>query len=158
MKKYLEFLSFKPCEENVQKPTLIRKDQNGIQVWLQWFGEAKEVDLTGKQFLFPIDTKIDQFFFQPESFEIIMIGPVKNWPEKEYIDYLAQKIGGENQIIFYFISSKFGVDDGAGRTIPAAFVLPNTITLLDQNYGVIEPKEFFDDSIRLEAIRKIQSD
>jgi len=151
-----EIQSFRPCEINVEKPTLIRKDQNGIQVWLQWFGEAREENLSHKQFLFPINANIQDFFFQPESFEIIMVGPVKNWPEKKIVNYLAEKLGGENKIIIYFISSKFGVDDGNGGTIPVAGVLPLNITLIDPNYGIINPKEFFEDSVRLEAIRKFQ--
>jgi hypothetical protein len=146
----------KVCKEEVEKPTLIRKSENGVEVWLQWFGKSNHFDLSEKQFLFPVSSNAGNFFFQPESFEIIMVGPVKNWPNKEVVSQLAEQCGGENVNIVYFISPKFGQDDGNGGTIPVAGILSLEIQLADDNCGIIEPKEFFDDSVRLEAIRKFQ--
>lgn len=144
------------CKENVERPTLVRKNKNDSDVWLQWFGESNLFDLSGNQFYFPINSDAGNFFYQPESFEVIMVGSVKNWPNKEVLKDLIEQCGGEDAIIVYFISSKFGVDDGNGQTIPDAGILPLTIKLLDNNCGVINPQEFFDDSVRIEAIKTFQ--
>ncbi|MDE2030901.1 MAG: hypothetical protein KGI58_01415 [Patescibacteria group bacterium] len=146
------------CKEIVKKPTLFREKKHGNEVWLQWYGESKNFDLTGKQFHFPINADPGNFFYQPENFEIIMIGPVKKWPNKDIniVNYMIEQCGGEETIIIYFISSKFGADDGNGGIIPTAGVLPLDIKLVDDNLGIINPKEFFDDSVRIEAIKKFQ--
>lgn len=145
------------CEKNVEKPALIRKTQNGVEIWLQWFGESSSFDLSNKQFLFPVSSDAGNFFFQPESFEVIMVGPVKNWPNKKVVNQLAEQCGGEDVNIIYFISSKIGVDDGNDGSIPAAGILPLKVKLVDNNCGIIGPQEFFDDSVRTEAIKKFQN-
>ncbi len=145
------------CEENVTKPKLILKDINGVKVWLQWFGTSKNFDLQNKQFLFPINTSPSNFYLHPEKFELIMIGPVKNWPNKDVVDDLIEQLGGEDVNIVYFISPEIGTDDGNGQTVPAAGILPLDIKLADDNCGIIDPEEYFDDSVRIRAIEKIQS-
>lgn len=147
------------CKENVQKPTLIYEDKDGYKIWLEWYGESDNFDLTGKQFRFPIRTDPGNFFYQPENFEVIMIGPVKNWPseDQDVVRHMIEQCGGEDALIIYFISSKFGVDDGNGGIIPAAGVLPLNVKLTDGNCRLINPKEFMDDSVRIEAINRFQS-
>src|SRR3989344_3946204 len=146
------------CKENVGKPTLLRRKENdGVEVSLQWFGESESFDLSGMQFHFPINTEIATLFFKPENFEVIMIGPIKNWPNKEAIPHLVEQVGGEDVIIIYFISSEIGVDGGNGQTVPAAGILPLRIMLADDNCGIIKPKEFFDDAVRTNAIKQFQS-
>jgi len=145
------------CKEIVQKPTLMLKRGEHPEVWLQWFGESDRFDVSDYQFLFPVNTSYEGFFYQPENFEIIMIGPVKNWPYDTSLGDLVKQYGGENEIIIYCISSKFGVDDGKGQTIPAGGVLPLNIKLFDENCGIINPQEFFDDSVRLKVVAKFLS-
>ncbi|PCI20319.1 hypothetical protein COB64_02230 [Candidatus Wolfebacteria bacterium] len=144
----------KVCSENVEIPTLIQ-DNNNTEVSLQWFGGSEYFDLSGMQFSFPLNTNLEAFYFHPEKFEIIMIGPVKNWPNPEAIPGLIEDLGGEDVIIIYFISSEIGVDDGNGQIIPAAGILPLTILLADENCGIIKPVEFFNDMVRKEAIKKL---
>ncbi len=150
--------AFEVCKENVVKPTLIRESKNGVGIWLQWFGESESFDLSGKQFRFPMNTNPDNFSWQPENFEVIMVGPVKEWPSGDpaVVDYMIEQCGGPDVIIIYFISSKFGVDDGNGGLMPAAGVLLLSIQLLDDNCGIITPQVFSDDNVRVEAIKQFQ--
>lgn len=144
------------CAQNVTKPTLLLKNDN--KVWLQWFGESDSFDLSEKQFHFPLGSSAGNFFNQPESFEVIMIDLVKNWPNKETLEHMINICGGGDTLIIYFISPSFGIDGGNGETVPAAGVLPLTIKLADDNCGIIYPKQFFDDSVRTVAIEKFQKE
>lgn len=147
------------CKTNVEKPTLVHLNKNDYRVWLQWHGQSELFDLFDKQFLFPVSNDTANFFEQPESFEVIMVGPIKNWPNKNVVGNLVAQCGGEDVIIIYFISSKFSIDGGNSYSgqIPAAGILPIT-TLADMNCGFITPKEFFDDTVRTEAIKRFGSE
>lgn len=149
----------KTCPNLVEKPTLLVEEKgNEKSLILQWFGESKEVDVSMFQFDFPINMDVGELFYQPESFETILVGQVKDWPNKEIISNLVEQLGSEDKWIIYAISSKFGVSDGNGGTIPASLLIPMDIMLADENCGVIYPQKFFDDSVRTNAIKKFQED
>ncbi|MFA5933786.1 MAG: hypothetical protein WC795_00995 [Candidatus Paceibacterota bacterium] len=144
------------CKENVKMPRLFRKTEDGI-VFLQWFGESDRFDLSGMQFNFPLNIKAETFFLKPERFEVIMIGPIKNWPNTpEVLAHMFQQLGGEDVMVIYCICSEIGIDGGNSQSVPAAGMFPVNIMLADDNCGLIKPKEFFDDSVRIKAIEKFQ--
>ncbi|HRH31249.1 MAG TPA: hypothetical protein PK950_01130 [Candidatus Paceibacterota bacterium] len=141
------------CITNVDKPTLVARSKSGVDVWLQWFGKSERFDLSDKQFLFPVDVPAVTFFGRPEEFEVIMVGPVKNWPNKDAINELIVEYGADT-IVVYLISSAFGVDGGNGQAVPASCLIPLKIKLADDNCGIIDPVDFYDDNVRIKAIER----
>lgn len=150
------------CKINVDTPRLIYQQKNGIDVWLQWYGESEHFDLSGKQFLFPVNVLVEEFSLEPESFAVIMVGPAKNWPTTNptILAAIIERCDGENVTVVYAICPlrRLGVYDGNSKEIPATAMIPLTILLADDGCGLITPKPFFDDNVRLTAIRKFERD
>ena len=147
--KPLVEVTYPSCKDIVKKPTLVKKIQNGVNLWLQWYGTSKKHDLSRKQFLFPLNIEFKELLEFPEKFEIILLGTLEKWPYGEH-----NYSWNDNQIILYFISTELHTPDS--MSIPLAGLIPLNIMLLDDNLGPIEPEFFHSDKVRIDSIEKFR--
>jgi len=149
------------CRINVAIPTLLvepfRPGDERLEVFVQWFGESECADLEGMQFRFPVPCPphATQWMGHPELFKVIMIGQVKDWPNKEGVNAVAATIKGSiDSWILFVVSSHFTMEHDSGDG-PVCFMVPMTITLADGSCGIIQPKKFCDMSILNDARRAV---
>lgn len=123
---------------------------------VQWFGESEGVELQNLQFAFPLPSDPDaiQWFGRPEWFRVVMLGPLKNWPNPRGLEMFLEQGLSLDSIVLYVITSQIGMDDGHGGVRPAAHL--TTVAFLgDPLYGVIAPREYADWEVSKEEIAKL---
>lgn len=172
MPSAIDISTFPPAhpvyETQVAVPT-IRRRQKGLglpdcppefegreEIVVQWFGESESGELKDLQFAFPIlsDPDAMQWFGHPEWFRVIMLGPLKNWPNPRGLEMFLQQGLSLDSLVLYVITSQIGLDDGRGGVRPAAYLV-NVVLLGDPLYGVITPREYADWDVSKEEIAKL---
>lgn len=137
-------------ETSVTTPVLIvGQDLDGSPIiFLQWFGDCysgfemfceergqAEKAFKEAQFRFPIhsDPNRIEWMGHPESFQVVSIGQVKDWPNQQ----AATTFGNPEAWILYVASTFYRINNQ-----PAAYVVPLQIFLADPLYGLVMPAKF----------------
>ncbi len=140
----------------------------GKEVVVQWFGRSEALgwmvqsfgDEASKvfeaaQFHFPVHVAVDniRWMGEPEEFQVIFIGQLKDWPNEEAISHF--KLPPETWML-YITATHYTVRQPDGNTGPPMFAIPLTIMLVDRVYGVITPKPYQDLAVAEGAARQVQ--
>jgi hypothetical protein len=158
------------CETLVEVPT-VRIQARGLnyphrpsefegqeEIVVQWYGDNNRGELKDRnlQFAFPLMSKPDaiQWFGHPEWYRTVMLGPLKNWPNKDGLAMLIQGGRKPDSVVIYVITSQIGLDDGKGGTRPSA-LMTEVICLGDPTFGVIHPREYTNWAVSDEEIAKL---
>ncbi len=150
------------CKNKVDFPTVVikpfSKDANDLGMFIQWFGETKEGSLPKKsQFLFDVLTDPNDigWYEKPETFRVVFLGQIKDWPKPEKVQSMAKAMGSIDKWIVWLVSSYVGVrhSDGIG---PASNAIGIAL-LADGNYGVITPQPYTNMKVLEEESQKITS-
>jgi len=168
----------KTCETTVDVPTVrvermpymhiddgMPHSDSREGVYIQWFGETSKplpenVEIPGgSQFLFSVLADPDdlQFYLYPKRFRVIWLDQVKNWPNPKAIQAMIDGPGEGNpdKWMVWLISSHITIEYGNGRSGPATPIFEIAM-LGDPNCGVIIPRRHYNDSVRLEELKKCQ--
>jgi hypothetical protein len=158
------------CETLVEVPT-VRIQPKGLnyrdrppefegldEIVVQWYGDNDRGELKDRnmQFAFPLTSKPDavQWFGHPEWYRTVLLGPLKNWPNKDAIPMFIRQGKTLDSTVLYVITSKIGLDDGRGGTKPSA-LMTEVVCLGDPTFGVIRPREYTDMAVSDEEIAKL---
>jgi len=160
----------KICNFNVDMPTVFPDDEidrtdascpkwKSKAINIQWFGQAN-VQLPEKsQFLFPVlaDPKGIEWMGHPETFRVVFLDQVKNWPKPENALITAKTVakGDMEAWIVWLVSSFIGIrhSDGVG---PASYAMP-IVLLADGDCGIITPQPYTNMRALAEENQKIAS-
>ena len=153
----------KVCSSITLVPKIVIESLNGeslgLEVWLQWFGESDIVDLEGMQFRFPIPLSVNNVLWMnhPDLFEVVFVGPVKEWPKKEAMAAVANTVtnGDLGAYVFWFVSSHYTQKYPSGVG-PASIMVPMN-TLLADSFGIIMPKSYTDLGVLERAVSRVKS-
>jgi hypothetical protein len=158
------------CETLVEVPT-VRIQPRGLnyrdrppefegqeEIVVQWYGDNDRGELKDRnmQFAFPLTSKPDavQWFGHPEWYRTVLLGPLKNWPNKDAIPMVIRQGKTLDSTVLYVITSKIGLDDGRGGTKPSA-LMTEVVCLGDPTFGVIRPREYTNMAVSDEEIAKL---
>lgn len=154
--------SHQVAENQVSVPTVIAtelkaEDETLRSVFVQWFGEVDgPLKLNGEQFFFDTLCPPEDPMWQdkPETFRVVCLGPIKNWPSPSAIPMLMEMSGGdENTNIVWMLSSLAMAVDPSKPSSPSMPV----VLLGDPNYGVIKPQPFCDMSVRDQVLAEFEA-
>lgn len=139
----------KVCDHNVEVPTILvepLKAGGKPEVFVQWFGEARGIDLGEMQFRFPVPIPPDNLYWMghPEFFYVVLLGQVKDWPRQDVIRSVADSVarGNTDARIIWLASSHCRTGSE-----PTSFVTPMNIMLADGICGIITPRKYYDPSV-----------
>jgi len=128
------------------------------EVVVQWYGDdgCGELKDRNLQFAFPLTSRPDavQWFGHPEWYRTVMLGPLKNWPNKDALTQLTRDGLRPDSMVIYVITSQIGLDDHRGGTVPSALLI-EVVCLADPTFGIIRPREYSDWSVSAEEIAKL---
>lgn len=131
------------------------KDEHRV-VAIQWFGEAENVDLEGRQFYFTLTKGPGDICWRgrPENFQVIFLGPVSLWPNQDAVADMAAQMTDDNRegLVVWVASPHYQAWHSSGWG-PASFALPFRILLADPVVGVIQPR-FFSDMTVMDRVNK----
>ncbi len=159
------------CETLVEVPT-IRVQPRGQgyphrppefegqeELVVQWFGDNQSNELAARnlQFAFPLASKHDiAWFFHPEWFRAVMIGPFKDWPNQEAMRAMVA-VGRlkPDSLVLYALTAQIGMESPSGLGIVPAAKLVQITPLGDGNFGIIRPRPYANWDVSREEIEKL---
>jgi len=159
----------KVCKVNVAVPTISVQtlfDENGPEVLVQWYGESNTAELEEMQFLFlvPVSPDKPNWVGHPEKFNVVFLGKVKDWPQKEAAQGVADGVTeGDLESFIIWVTS---VDPShcsvyspsVGAESPVTFVLHMCVVLGDRSCGVITPRSYSDITVLERANATYEAD
>ena len=158
------------CETLVEVPTLriqprglnyphrLPKFEGQEDVVVQWYGDNDRGELKDRnlQFAFPLGPEPDavEWSGHPEWYRTIMLGELKNWPNKDVLPLLLRDGRKLETIVIYVITSMIRLSNGRGGTRPSA-LMADVICLGDPKFGIIHPRQYTNLAVCDEEIAKL---
>ncbi len=156
----------KICISNVDVPTVVlthiidatnpsHPKQKEPTMSIQWFGQAGVRLPESSQFLFTLltDPQSIEWWKNPQSFRVVFLGQIKDWPKIESIQKMVEAFGDKETWIVWLVSSIIGMkhSDGIG---PASYAVKVAL-LGDGNCGIITPQLYTNMGVLEEENRKV---
>lgn len=150
------------AENQVSVPTIVETELNAgdaklRSIFVQWFGETDgPLKLNGEQFFFDTMLRPDDPLWRGkhQTFRVVFLGPIKNWPKPSAIPALKRMAkGNEDANIVWLLSPLANPADPSMPLSPSMQV----VLLGDPNYGVIRPRPFCDMSVRDQVMAEFES-
>jgi hypothetical protein len=153
----------KVCETNVDVPTILAEpfhEGGEPEVFVQWFGKSSAgVNLGEMQFRFPLSVPVDSHYWMghPELCKIVMVGPVRSWPNPEEAQHFADMVakGNLDALIVFIVATHYSRRCDGNRVGPACFIFELTVRLADGICGVITPQPYCNPSTLEEEAARI---
>ena len=148
------------CEGDVEIPTLIIEPffKGGEpEVFVQWFANLSPTNPLNHEFWDALARKFQRMQFRfpiraprndrcwmghPELFKVVMLGQVRDWPNKVAIP----RMGKDDDWILWVISSHYGRKTQSGEG-PASFLMSLDVMLKYPIGGTITPKKYYDATV-----------
>ena len=114
-------------------------------IFIVWFGEADSENMPkNAQFFFGTGySPFSRIWLQDvESFEVVFIGKIKDWPEPEFIDSLIEMANGSSDTLISWLMSSKGEFGGPSS------IMAHIVVLEDPDLGLIVPRLYCDLSVR----------
>lgn len=127
--------------EAVYAPTIVHcYDGGDFYYGLQWFGMRTTGDTIDKQFVFPINIEPQILGDNLDEFEVLMIGPVREYLNEALKADLIQKLGNDTATILHFVDRGIhSMQRGKLRFREMAVSLDIKIS---DEFGLLEPQPF----------------
>lgn len=132
------------CKSRVDCPAVVIKSfDKKPRMFIQWLGKAERVSLPeGSQFLFDVLTDPEDmaWYRKPETFRVVFLGQIKDWPKPEKVQSMVRAMGNIDKWIVWLVSSYIGIQhsNGIGPVSNAVGIA----LLGDGNCGVITPQTY----------------
>jgi|GEM_PF-2505713 len=130
-----------------------------VEIVVQWYGDDNGGELSQRnlQFAFPLITDPDaiHWFGHPEWYRTAMLGPLKNWPNKDALAQMIREGRSAESTIIYVMTARLGMDDGRGGCVPSALIV-GVVSLGDPIFGVIRPRPYTNMVVSEEEIAKLR--
>jgi hypothetical protein len=149
----------KMADVNVGVPTVIDRElefegQIIKSVFIQWFAEPTSPHIPkGAQFFFSTLVPLNDpmWMNNPDSFQVVYIGPIKYWPEPTAVKELLKLIKGTPDTTIVWLMSP----RGPVHLEPSSPFLAMTV-LGDPVCGIIKPRLYYDVAVRDAVMKKIE--